>query len=87
MKRRWLIRFTRGVWVVYEAASREEAERKARELAEAWHYPSFEVVQLERDGGRVLAFLHYYVDSVEDGGLLGKHGYYVDPERCEVMEE
>ena len=44
-------------------------------------------VQLERDGGRVLAFLHYYVDSVEDGGLLGKHGYYVDPERCEVMEE
>ena len=44
-------------------------------------------VQLERDGGRVLAFLHYYVDSVEDGGLLGKHGYYVDPERCEVVEE
>ena len=47
--KRWLIRFAGGAWVVYEAPSREEAERKARELARIWHYPvdSVEIVELE----------------------------------------
>ena len=40
----------RGVWVVYEAPTREEAEEKARELARIWHYPVDRVEVLEYEG-------------------------------------
>ena len=45
--KKWLIRFTRGAWVIFEAPTREQAEKKAGELARAWHYPSYEVVEYE----------------------------------------
>jgi len=45
--KKWLIRFMKGVYVVYEAPSREHAERKARELARTWNYPTYEVLEYE----------------------------------------